>query len=75
VTSASLIQIRVGSPTGPLFAYSGSSGSSTTGKWVTNGMAFYLLNAANGQVLGTATVGVNSNGCLITKDSFSRRRK
>lgn len=34
-------EIHVGSPTGPLFA--SGVGSQTTGKWVTDGMTFYLV--------------------------------
>jgi hypothetical protein len=56
-------QVRVGSPNGALFAAGGSTGSATTGKWVFNGAQFFLLNATNGTVLASATIGVTSNGC------------
>jgi hypothetical protein len=39
------VEIRVGSPAGPLFAVGGNSGSATTGNWVTDGMIFFLQDA------------------------------
>src|SRR5208283_5854132 len=38
------VQIRVGSPTGTLFAQGGPTGYAQTGIWVTNGMEFYLID-------------------------------
>ncbi len=46
--SAQYVEVHVGSPTGPLFAYTGSSGSMTTGNWVTDGMVLYLQDVSNG---------------------------
>lgn len=51
---SSVIEIHVGSPTGPLFTHNINSGSMTTGNWVTNGLTFYLQDVSNGQAL-TAT--------------------
>jgi hypothetical protein len=45
---ATAVEIYLGSPSGPLFAAGSSTGSATTGPWVTNGMVFYLQNASNG---------------------------
>jgi hypothetical protein len=62
VPFSTLVQIRINSPNGPLFAYSGSSGSMQTGPWVTDGMTFYLQTAnAGDQAAGTtlATVVVH----------------
>ena len=56
-------QLRVGSATGPLMAQGGASGSATTGKWVSDGLQFFLVNAANGVTLATTTVNVTTNGC------------
>jgi hypothetical protein len=56
-------QVRVGSPTGTLFAQGGAMGSATTGKWVSNGLQFFLINAANGATLATYTATVNSTNC------------
>ena len=36
------VEIRIGSPNGPLFTVGTTSGSATTGNWVTDGMIFYL---------------------------------
>jgi hypothetical protein len=38
------VEVRVGSPDGPLFCHTASPGTAQTGKWVTNGMVFYLQN-------------------------------
>jgi hypothetical protein len=48
---STLIEIRVGSPNGPLFTYNVGSGSMTTGAWVTDGMVFYLQDVSNGKLL------------------------
>jgi len=48
---ASVIQIHVNSPTGPLFTDYGPSGSMSTGLWVTNGTQFYLQDVSNGKSL------------------------
>jgi outer membrane protein assembly factor BamB len=60
VSSVFIFQVRVDSPTGPLL-YQGGASTALTGKWVTNGMKFYLLDASNGTVLGSTTVTVS--GC------------
>jgi hypothetical protein len=36
------VEVYVGAPDGPLFCWSGPSGSKTTGKWVREGMTFCL---------------------------------
>ena len=38
-----------------LFVTGGSSGSATTGNWVTDGMTFFLVDSATGQTLATYT--------------------
>lgn len=45
---ANVVEVHVGSPTGPLFARYSNQGSATTGAWVTNGMTFYLQNVTDG---------------------------
>jgi hypothetical protein len=45
------IEVHVNSPTGPLFASGGNSGSATTGEWVTDGMTFYLQDVTGGKAL------------------------
>jgi hypothetical protein len=54
------LEVHVGSATGPLFARSGSTGTATTGLWVTNGLTFYLQNVTGGQntTVATTTVAV-----------------
>jgi hypothetical protein len=62
--ASSFVEIRVGSPSGTIFAEGGSSGSQTTGAWVGNGLTFYLQDASGGQptlpasTLATITVQV-----------------
>jgi glucose/arabinose dehydrogenase len=61
------VEVRVGSPTGPLFAHAGPSGSATTGKWVGPGTIFYLQDVSGGKALtllntlGTVTVNHTTN--------------
>ena len=62
---ASRVAIRVGSPTGALMALMPAIGEAPTGRWVTDGMPFYLLDASNGlngdPVLGMLTVQVGDD--------------
>ena len=68
--AASRVAIRVGSPTGPLMALMPSIGEAPTGRWVTDGMPFYLLDATNGldgdRVLSTLTVQVGADSAATT---------
>jgi hypothetical protein len=56
--------ITIGSPTGPVFADGGPTGSAPTGPWVSNGLTFYLQNVTGGlpltaaNTLGTVVVTV-----------------
>jgi hypothetical protein len=58
------VMITIGSPTGPLFADGGPTGSAPTGPWVSNGLTFYLQNVTGGlpltaaNTLGTVVVTV-----------------
>jgi hypothetical protein len=49
--NVSAVEIRIGSPNGPLFASGGNQGSSQTGPWVPDGMIFYLQDVTNGKPL------------------------
>jgi hypothetical protein len=49
--NAQIIEIRVGSPSGPLFTEFASKGSATTGAWVADGMTFYLQDVTGGKPL------------------------
>lgn len=51
---AQTVEIHVGSPSGPLFAAGGNTGSAATGAWVSNGMLFYLQNTTGGKPLTSA---------------------
>ena len=63
---ASQVEIHVGAPDGILMLQAGSSGSATTGLWVSNGTTFYLQDVSAGKPLVAAntlaqlTVIVNS---------------
>jgi hypothetical protein len=46
-TSAPHTELHINAPNGTLFGRSGASGTTRTGKWVTNGMIFYLQDADN----------------------------
>ncbi len=65
--SASVIQVRVNSPSGALLTDYGSVGSMMTGLWVTNGTTFYLQDNSNGNptaasnTLATVTVYLQSS--------------
>jgi hypothetical protein len=48
------VQVRVGSPNGPLFAAGGSRGSAETGVWVADGTTFYLQDVTGGKALTAA---------------------
>jgi hypothetical protein len=49
------VQVRVDSPSGAPFAYWGSGAASeTTGRWVINGMKFYLQDVSDGKPLTSA---------------------
>jgi parallel beta-helix repeat protein len=48
---AQIVEIRVGSPAGPLFARQVNRGSAQTGVWVTDGLAFYLQDVTGGRPL------------------------
>jgi hypothetical protein len=58
------IQVRVGAADGPLFASAGSAASSKTGKWVSDGQQFFLVDAASGDVLQETIVQNSVFGCV-----------
>ena len=45
------VEVRIGSPSGPLFASGGDRGSAQTAAWVTEGMTFYLQDVTGGKPL------------------------
>jgi hypothetical protein len=57
------IEIRLNSETGTLFAASGTAGSAMTGKWVTDGKPFFLLDAGSGEAIQELGVDNSVLGC------------
>jgi len=57
------IEVHLDSADGPLFAAAGGAGSSTTDKWVTDGKTFFLVDAANGDVIQQLPVDNSVFGC------------
>ena len=53
---AQVIEIHIGSPTGPLFTQQGNSGSIQTGVWVSDGLTFFLQDVTNGPAAAGNTV-------------------
>jgi len=64
-----LIEVHVDSPDGPLFVRQSNDATTATGKWVTNGMVFYLQDVSDGKgltaenTLATVKVGLTTAGC------------
>jgi hypothetical protein len=46
--STTIVEVRVGAPSGPVFATGAATGSSETGAWVRNGTAFFLQDGSRG---------------------------
>ena len=69
VPDSTNLEVRVGAPGGPLLTQRSGNGSANTGKWVTDGMVFYLQDVTGGHplttanTLATATAHVTSEGC------------
>jgi hypothetical protein len=63
------VEVRIGSPGGPQFASKGESAQVPTGKWVTDGMVFYLQDTTGGKsltpenTLATVTARLTQEGC------------
>lgn len=68
-TGTNAVEVRVGRPDGDLFAKAVPDGSWKTGKWVGDGMVFYLQDVSGGKPLtaentiATAVVNVTAIGC------------
>lgn len=58
-----MIEVRVGSPDGTLFARSGGANSSETGKWVNDLLEFFMIAPENGAVLQQLTPHLTVFGC------------
>jgi hypothetical protein len=59
----STVQVRLDAADGKLFAASNGSGKQATGKWMTDGKAAFLVDAASGEVLGETEVATTVFGC------------
>jgi hypothetical protein len=60
------VDVRLGSPTGTLFSSNTSPGSAATGKWVTNGMQFYLLDHTTQASLANTTAYIDAETASIS---------
>ncbi|MGA7412666.1 MAG: Ig-like domain-containing protein [Bryobacteraceae bacterium] len=69
--AATTIELHVTSPDGPLLAEGGSSGSASTGTWVSDGMLFYLQDTTGGKPLSaTNTLAVAAIAVRQQSSSF-----
>ena len=57
-------EIRVNSPTGPLFTSASGMGSKETGQWVKDGTVFYLVDKTSGDTLQKLPVNATVLGCV-----------
>jgi hypothetical protein len=80
-TGVSAVAVHINSPSGSLFSRIGPNGTKATGKWVSDGMTFYLQDVSNGlpltsaNTLATVTVNLTPNGCVaITQQPSSLTR-
>jgi hypothetical protein len=69
---AEALEIRVGSVDGALLARGGPTGSAETGRWVTEGLTFYLLNETSGELLDSVVVTLTESGCpFVIRETLS----
>ena len=52
--NASIVEVHVGSPSGPLLTHYNNHGTVTTGPWLSDGMTLYLQDVSSGQALTAA---------------------
>jgi len=57
------VDIHLNSADGPMFSSNSSDGSKQTGRWVKDGMKFFLVDTASGDVLDEVTVDTTVFGC------------
>jgi hypothetical protein len=63
------VEVRIDTPYGPLFAAPAANGTSTTGKWVSDGMVFLLQDVSDGRFLteentmASVKMSVTTAGC------------
>ncbi len=72
----STVEVHAGSPSGPIIAQTGASGTQAIGKLIPNGTVFFLQNTSGGlpltaaNTLSTVTVALTSAGCPGNGASF-----
>jgi hypothetical protein len=69
ISSPGSAHVHVNAPDGPVFSQTGNEGRSITGKWVTDGMVFYLQDGSSerptaaANTIATATIKLTTAGC------------
>jgi GT2 family glycosyltransferase len=71
------VEVHIHAPDGPLFSRSGPSGRAVTGKWVSDGMVFYLQDVSKElpltfeNTLASITVSVKISGMEFTDTAYN----
>jgi len=65
-------EIRMGAADGTLFSRSAGEGSQATGKWVSNGTVFYMVDKASGDTIQKLTANTTSFGCVTNAPGTAR---
>ena len=60
------VEVRAGAPDGNVFAAGLEQGTKQTGNWVQDGMTFYLVDGASGEVLGSVAATFTDEGCPLS---------
>lgn len=63
VMARTTVEVHVEQPDGPLFAQGGAEGSARTGRWVRDGMWFFLTDPERDEVIAACRVRVTNAGC------------
>ena len=64
------VEVRVSAPDGSVFAAGLDQGTKQTGKWVQDGMTFYLIDGSSGEVLGSVAATLTDEGCPLPPRLF-----
>lgn len=65
-------EIHIGTADGPLFVAGAGEGSASTGKWVSEGTVFVLVDKASGDTIQEVTVNATTNGCVTNAAGTAR---
>ncbi|GAB4234839.1 MAG: hypothetical protein Kow00109_07950 [Acidobacteriota bacterium] len=63
VMARTTVEVHVERPDGPLFAQGGAEGNAKTGKWVRDGMWFFLTDPERDEVIAACRVRLTKAGC------------